>query len=420
MAMRILFLSNYYPPFEIGGYEQLCRDVVQRMLARGHGVRVLTSDCGVKTPVHAGPPYVRRDLKLHVDYSARMNVPLQFLWRRRRAAAHDLRSLRAQVAEFQPEVILIWNLQGLPRSLAIAAEAFADVGVAYWLAGYSPAEPDEYWLYWTNRGLTPRAEVFKALLRRPALALLRREGYPLRPAMRHVAVVSKYMRHKGVAEGTLPAHTRVIYNGVEVEQFLRPVCHSITGGLNLLQAGRVSADKGVHIAIEAVGQMARRDPDIGVHLFVAGSGPAGYLAELHDLVRRDGIGDRVSFLGWLPREQMPALLGRCHVLLLPTIYQEPFARVVLEAMAAGLAVVAAKTGGSSEIVEHEVTGLLCPPGDSADLAAQVERLLAEPGLRQRLAAEGQRRVLARFNLERMVDELEALLAGAAADRRRTP
>lgn len=414
--MRILFISNYYPPYEIGGYEQLCRDVAERMIARGHEVRILTSDHGIGTRTVNDPPHVRRDLKLNIDYSDRMKIPLQFLWRRPRAEAHDFHCLCAHVAEFTPDVVFIWNLEGLPRSLTMAAESLSNVGVAYWLASRTPAEPDEYWQYWTARGRTLHAEAFKALVRRLALTLMRRQGQPLRPDMRHAAVVSDYMRRKGIAEGTLPVQTHVIYNGVEIDRFLRPVPADSASGLNLLQAGRVSADKGAHVAVEAVGRLVQSDPNINLRLCLAGSGPAEYLTDLHELVQRYDINDRVSFLGWLPREQMPELLERSHILLLPTISQEPFARVVLEAMASGLAVVAAQTGGSGEIVEHGVTGLLCAAGDTADLAAQIKRLLAEPGLRERLATAGQDRVLAHYSLERMVENLEALLVEAIADR----
>lgn len=124
----------------------------------------------------------------------------------------------------QPDVIFIWNLQGFTRRLALDAEALPEIPVAYWLAGYSPAEPDEFWHYWS---IQPKVRShlgwIKNGMRRTAFAMLQREGQPLQPAMRHVAVVSQFMRSKGVADGTLPHHTRVIYNGVEVEQFFFPV-----------------------------------------------------------------------------------------------------------------------------------------------------------------------------------------------------
>ena len=111
---------------------------------------------------------------------------------------------------------------------------------------------------------------------------------------------------------------------------------------------------------------------------------------------------------------MPQIFAHADVLLLPSIYPEALPRVVLEAMACGLAVVATPAGGTGEIVEHEVTGLLFAAGDGADLARQIMRLLADPELRGRLGAEAHRCTVARFSMERMVDDMEAFLAEAVA------
>jgi len=226
--------------------------------------------------------------------------------------------------------------------------------------------------------------------------------------------VSEYMRRQGIAQRTLPAHARVIYNGVEVDRFYRPVQAHIIGPLTVLQAGRVSADKGVHTAVEAIGRLVHEQGIRDVHLQIAGTGPAAYTASLQQLAKEYGIEDKVSFLGWMPRERMPELMAKCHVLLLPTMIQEAFARVVLEAMASGLVVIGTLTGGTGELLQDGVTGLAFSPGDSHDLARQIRRLLQEPELRQRLATKGQQMVLQRFSLERMVSEVERLLVEACA------
>ena len=159
------------------------------------------------------------------------------------------------------------------------------MAVAYWLAGYTPAEPDLFWRYWTQPpGKRAFLESIKGVLRRAALAQMRREGKPVRPQMRHVAVVSEYMRRKGLAENTLPAHTEVIYNGVETDSFYRPVPPpDAPPPINLLLAGRVSPDKGIHVAVEAVGSLAQARPQRDFRLIIAGSGPADYLEQLQRL-----------------------------------------------------------------------------------------------------------------------------------------
>lgn len=412
--MRLLFLTNYYPPFEVGGYEQLCHDIADRLAARGHIVAVLTSNHRVKKGDHLPEPFVYRLWDIQPVFGSKPGPIAQFFLTRNKTEAKNRQIFQQVAREFNPDVVFIWNLQGLPYELSLDAEALPGVAVAYWLAGYTPAEPDLFWHYWTSvPGKRSFLQPIKHTLGKLAIAHMRREGKPVRPAMQHVGVVSDYMRHKGWQEGTLPVHAEVIYNGVETDLFYRPVPPpDAPPPIKFLLAGRVSEDKGVHVAVEAIGRLAKSRPQRDFHLLLAGSGPEAYLARLQQLAADYQVSDLISFLGWLPREQMPALMHRSHVLLLPTVHQEPFARVTLEGMAAGLTVIGTLTGGTGEILRHEVTGLTCAPSDSQDMAQQMERILKEPMLRYQLANHAQLIVLQRYTLERMVDQIQNLLERA--------
>ena len=419
ITMRILLISNYYPPFERGGYEQLCHDVVLRLQERGHIVEVLASEYG-KEATLPKEPGINRLLRLSPQFNTRSSLALQFFLRRTHDEAFDLHCLRDTVADFGPEVIFIWNLEVLPRTLALQAEAMPGVAVVYWLAGYSPAEPDEYWEYWTNPSRNPVRRLLKSIFRRKALSQLRAEGKPVQPEMRHTAVVSNFMRQKGLQEGTLPPTAEVIYNGVEIEEFFQPV-EACKGPLKLLQAGRLSQNKGAHVSIKALSKIVNEYGTRQVHLTLAGSGLPDEKSRLIALMKRLELESYVTFLGWVPREQMAQKMQDHHVLLLPTIHQEAFARVVLEAMAAGLAVIAADTGGTSELVQHNHTGLLCQAEDEIMLARQIQRLVEYPQLRLDLARQGQQRVLKNYSLDHMVDNLERFLRKAIrSDRKLSP
>lgn len=418
--MRILFVTNYYPPYEVGGYEQLCRDVAIRLEARGHEVAVLTSDRGMDQTEALDEPGVYRLLGILPQYGTRVGPAAQFFLARRSIEARDRNTYRGFANEFAPEVVFIWNLEGLPYELAVDAESQPGTAVVYWLAHYSPAQPDAYWRYWSQ---LPARRTWlglpKRLLARVALAQLRREGKPVRPRMSHVAVVSEWMRRKGLAEGTLPEHTEVIYNGVETELFHRPVPQpDQKPPITLLLAGRVSPDKGVHVAIEAVAKLAHARSQRDFCLVIAGDGPADYLKELQRSVARHRITDLVCFLGRVPRERMPAIMHSSHILLLTAIYPEAFARVTLEAMAAGLAVIGTLTGGTGEILQDGVNGLTCPAQDSTALARHMGRLIDDPELRCRLAWQGQTLVLERYTLEHMVNRVEDLLRRAVLEQQR--
>jgi spore coat protein SA len=106
---------------------------------------------------------------------------------------------------------------------------------------------------------------------------------------------------------------------------------------------------------------------------------------------------------------MPSILQQFDVLIFPSIYEEPLARVLQEAMVSGLVVVGTTTGGTTEILTDGKTGLTFAPGDADALAAQVTRLVTDPDLCRRLAKAGRQVVLEYFNLDRMVDEIEDAL-----------
>jgi glycosyltransferase involved in cell wall biosynthesis len=416
--MRILFLTNYYPPHEVGGYEQLCRDVALCLAERGHTIAVLTSDRGVESGESTHEPGIHRLLRIQPEPNRRLGMAAQFFLTRRRVEAYNRQACQDAIRQVQPDVVFVWNLQGLPHELALEAESCSGVAVAYWLAGYTPAEPDSFWRYWAQ---PPGKNVFlkgvKGALSRLALAQMRREGKPVRPQMRHVAVVSEYMRGKGLSENTLPAHTEVIYNGVETESFYHPVpSPDAPPPVNLLLAGRVSADKGVHVAVQAVGALAQSRPQRDFRLVIAGGGPVDYREQLQQSAATHGVEDLVSFTGWLPREQMPGLMHRCHVLLLTSIYPEAFARVTLEGMAAGLTVVGTLVGGTGELLHDGDNGLVSAVEDAQDLARQIGRLLDDPHLRHRLASRGQEMVMEQYTLECMVARVENLLQRAITEQ----
>jgi glycosyltransferase involved in cell wall biosynthesis len=129
--------------------------------------------------------------------------------------------------------------------------------------------------------------------------------------------------------------------------------------------------------------------------------------DVHATAERLGLRGVVSFLGH--RDDARALLGAFDVFLLTSRFEGlPYS--VIEALAAGTPVVATDVSGTRDVVRHERTGYLAPPGDAGALAAYVLRLLQDPALAARLGEAGRADVLQRFSVERMVDRTAALYA----------
>jgi glycosyltransferase involved in cell wall biosynthesis len=227
-----------------------------------------------------------------------------------------------------------------------------------------------------------------------------------------VVTVSAHMARQVAAAAPWAARkTRVVRNAVAVSQPPRPAPalreRDAREPVALTLARLDSHQKGLEYLIAASVRLP------GVRVLVAGDGPAR--GELQALVRAHGVGDRVHLLGY--RSDVPALLAACDVFVLPSLF-EGLPLSVLEAMAAARPVVATNIPGTDEAVVHDVTGLLVPPRDADALAAAVRRLLAEPDLAVRLAAEGRRRVETVFSADRMVAEVENVYAELATPSRR--
>ena len=201
----------------------------------------------------------------------------------------------------------------------------------------------------------------------------------------------------------------VIPNGVDVERFgPRDPAFKRRLGLRadtplVTTIGRLHEQKGMHYFLRAAASVRHSRPDC--HFLVVGHGPLE--DELRRLAAEFHIADHVTFLGFC--DDVPAVLAATDVFVLPSLW-EGMPNAVLEAMAAGVPVVATRVEGTVDIIEDGKTGLLVLPRDIPGLVSAVLRLLGEPDRAAALAAAGQAHVRAHFPLDAMVRRHEQLYA----------
>jgi glycosyltransferase involved in cell wall biosynthesis len=178
--------------------------------------------------------------------------------------------------------------------------------------------------------------------------------------------------------GGIPVRLEVVRNAVPAV----PAVSAVAGaGEQFLVVGRLSAEKGVEMALEAA-RVA------GVQLIVAGDGPLG--ASLRERF------PEATFMGHVPYPDLAVALASVRAVVVPSLSLENAPMSVLEAMASGVSVIASDAGGIPELVVHEENGLLVPPGDIGALAAALLRLQGNPSLARRLGQVGRVRSLAEF------------------------
>jgi glycosyltransferase involved in cell wall biosynthesis len=229
--------------------------------------------------------------------------------------------------------------------------------------------------------------------------------------------VSEATRTFHIAQGLDADRTRVLYNGVDCDQFQpRDATGRLKRELGLDEQaflvgtiGQIGLRKAQDVLAEAAVLVGPHQPN--VHFLLIGernSAKAESIAFEQNIARRfqeAGLSDRLHPLGY--RDDMPSLLNELDLLVHPA-KQEPLGRVLLEAAASGLPIVATNVGGTPEILEDGVSARLVPPGNSDALADAMRELSADASQRIRLADEARHTIRERFGIDQAAQRLCAV------------
>ena len=371
--MRVLSVGSVYPPHLLGGYEVMWQGVSRALVADGHASRVLVSDFHSPDVDAPDDPDVRRELRWywHDHHWPRLSLRQRVALERHNAAVFE-RHLR----EFRPGVIAFWPMGGMSLSLITRARRAGLETIFFahdpWMI-YGPRR-DQWLARWALpgwRSLRGLAERFTGLP--TALDLTQGQW----------VFCSEWMRRN--SELTLaPEQLAVLTSGIE-DRYLHGPAPARPWAWRLLYIGRVVEQKGVLSAIEALAQLPAE-----ATLTILGSGDGDYRRALETRAGQLNVAGRIVWSAPADRQATVAAYAAADVVLHPVLWAEPWGLVPLEAMGVGRPVVATGQGGSAEFLEDGVNCLLHPPGDAGALAAAVERLAADPGLRSDLAAAGRR------------------------------
>lgn len=397
--MRILVLSNLYPPYSLGGYEIACAEVVEALRQRGHDVTVLTSSRGLCRP--QAQSSVRRLLKMRFAFDPPYrNAALQFVW-----LVWNLLVVRITVRRLKPDLVYVFN----PACIG----AF----VLNWLHEQSvPVVHDIFDTWLTDTAATsisPGLSLYepRALLGRIAKAALLKAGsVVLAPKPINLGCSyfrSEYLKRQFADAGLDVQDVPVIYFGLRRSHVRSWAQSDVSAGI--VFSGRLSPEKGAHVLLAALPRLTDSvGRQYGRLTIIGPVTDQGYWQQLQELAAEGGAYPSIHFTGQLPRTDAVALMREHSVFVFPVLWEEPFGIVLIEALDAGLAVIATRSGGAAEILVDGENSIIVGKNDPQAVADALERLAKDDALRRRIV-DGGHETAKRFDFERGIDKLEEYL-----------
>lgn len=404
--MKILVLSDYYPPNTKGGADIAAERLSAELARRGNLVRVLTT---VQDKAEAGTTTVR-GVQVRRVYS---RYPLRV---RSYAAVYNpavTGRVAAEMADFRPDVVHGQNIHTHIsfQSLLEARKA----GVPVVLTAH------DHQLFCASKFDCTAPDHPTTIPASQCARCQRLRYFPLRNRLIRRAVqqseakilaVSSALREDLIANGFNEQQVDVVHNGIDPEtmevgdeairNFARH--HALAGKKVVLFGGRVSHAKGIDQAVAALGLLPR---DLNFVFLVLGSSE-DYIAYILQMGRRLSVEDRTIFLPWLSGQELRAAYAISDVCLTPSIYREPFNLINIEAMALKKPVITTCFGGPPEVVVDGETGYIVDPRDVKLMASRLEEVLTNPERAVAMGEAGYRRLLQSFTVTRQAEKTLAV------------
>ncbi len=393
-SMKLLLLTNLYPPQELGGYGRSMQDFAWGLSKRGHCVSVLTSDAPYleeDTPqLGNDSTKIKRLLKLKGSYEKGFSMITN------QSVCRGIDSENNKVIlnilnEERFDGILLGNIDLLGHEI-ITPMLNTGIKVCHHIGFVAP--PFSASLYPTHSNY-------------------------------HMMTASYAVRKSLVDHGLPVADAEVIYPGARCDLFgenassrslPEPLGHSLGSSVNplgskanplrLCFAGIFMETKGAHTVAESLIHLKKKR----IHTYASFAGcsfQADYKEAIHIMLKKEGLESQTLFAGQLTRSQLARFFNLQHVAIFPSIYPEAFGIVGAEAMASGIVLVSSGAGGAYELIENGVSGLLFKPGSSESLSNTLEYLTRLPADRiKAIAQAGKHRVHTSFSVQNAAKQIE--------------
>lgn len=382
-------LAWEYPPRIVGGISPHVYELSQELQRMGIEVHVVTKETTL------APDEEVQESGVHVHRVHLSEKPNDFI--------HEIQLLNDATEVRVRELLEEWREEGRPTILHahdwLSLDAARDIKYEYKLPMIATVHATEEG---RNGGIRTDMQRY-----------IHEQEYWLTYEAWRTIVCSEFMKSELLRQFDVPLNKiDVVFNGVDstkfrfewdqAERLLRRRTLAKDDEPIVLFVGRFVREKGIHVLLNSANAILARQPKAR---FVLVGG--GKHENLERFVRWYGLADRVTFPGFQTGRSLLELYRVADVAVFPSLY-EPFGIVALEAMAAGVPVVASDAGGLREVVLHDKTGTLSYAGDAGSLAWAILRVLEDPGRHRVLAQSASDRLLTDFNWANIAQQTSAI------------
>jgi glycosyltransferase involved in cell wall biosynthesis len=368
--MRVLVLTNLYPPQNLGGFGLCVQRLTEGLEARGYKTLVLSSDQPELGKIGTNPR-ILRFMQLLGSYDGGVKYLNDSREEYKRKASNQ-KLLRKAIEGFKPDACLVGNLDLLGQDLL---NTLLDLWIpTIQHVGFMGAPmPLEHY---------PVGKPYKmAFASGEVRRMLVQQGFPVR-------------NHPVIYPPLTTNNPCTKKDPEEIRDYLR-----------VGFSGLLMQSKGVHVLFEAFARLQHKG--IPAKLSLAGDAfSKDYEIQLRDYADKVDISKHVDWRGFLGADDLQKFYLDLDVLVFPSLHPESFGMVVAEAMATGVVPISSGVGGAYEVITHGRNGLLVEPGDSEELSEALASLWRDPQRRHRIASQGKQDALRLFSPKISAEKLD--------------
>jgi len=416
--VKILYVTDSFPPEGIGGAGQVVFDMAKGMIARGHDVHILSVTIhqeNIGTTEYESIPVKR------ISSSEKS----QF-FRSYRAAYNPFikNSFSEALKEINPDIVHFHNIH---EHFSFTALRWASkTGAAVFITLHDTLSFSYTRLYHFIDPNDPHQQgpfnyhvSWKFSLQQVGKAFNPFRNWSIRRSLAHAhTIFSVSNALKDALEQNRIHNVTTLYNGIDCGEFTasEEETNALRSQLNLgnkkviLFGGRAMQDKGAEIIISTLPMIVKQCPDT---VLVMATEQGGYQERLRSMARELGIEDVVVFTELFHGRERAALFSLASLVVVPSIYFDPAPLMVMQAMAAGKPVVGTCFGGTPEIIEDGKTGYVINPFNTQLLVDRTSELLHDPALAHEMGEAGKKRIFDHFLLEQQLDRVIAFYEKAS-------